>query len=82
MNTPMSWSEILESYEGQWVELIEYDWDWKSPFPTWAVVRNHSMDRTELNLLIKKSEPVADSITLYLGAVGSVVDRSDSATVC
>ncbi len=77
----MSWSQILAKFDGEWVELIEYDWNWESPYPRWAKVRNHSPSRAQLSELLAASGPVTDSITLYLGAVESLVDRSNSAVM-
>ena len=73
-----SWSGIIAKYDGQWVELIDYDWDWDSPFPRWARVRNHSFSRFELSKMVNRSEKVPNSITLFLGAVESAIDWSDA----
>jgi len=76
-----SWTEILQRFEGEWVELVEFDWDWRSPYPRWARVRHHSPSRTGLRKLIQASSHVEDSLTLYLGAVEGVIDHTETAAV-
>ncbi|CAG8730033.1 3345_t:CDS:2, partial [Racocetra fulgida] len=60
-------------------ELVEFDWDWHSPYPKWARVRHHSSSRSELMAMLKASSQIEDSVILYLGAVESVVDHSETA---
>ena len=81
MNKILSWSDIVAKYNGQWVELVDYDWAWNTSYPRWARVRNHSFSRLELVRAISGSEKVTDSITLFLGAVGSTVDWTEAAAV-
>ena len=35
----LSWKEIREKFDQEWVELIDYDWDMTEPDPSAGVVR-------------------------------------------
>lgn len=74
----MSWSRIKDLFEGEWVELIDFDWEWSSPFPKFARVRNHASDRTELMGLIAAEGAASNSVILYIGAASSVINRETS----
>ncbi|MDZ4784639.1 MAG: hypothetical protein SGJ02_01055 [bacterium] len=78
MEKRLSWSEILTRFQGEWVELIEYDWDWGRAYPRWAKVRHHSFSRFQLSQMTATSEKVASSVVLYLGAVESAVDHAET----
>jgi hypothetical protein len=62
-------------YEGEWVELVEVQWDWNKPTPSAGRVRNHASDRAELMKMIQRSIPNPEAVVLYLGAPGSVIER-------
>jgi len=68
-------------YEGEWVELVEAQWDWNKPNPTSARVRNHASDRAELMKKIQASGSHPDAVVLYMGATRSVVARDARAAV-
>lgn len=74
----MSWNRIKEHFEGEWVELVDFDWEWTSSFPRLARVRNHASDRSELMSLIDSQGPAAGSVILYVGRAASVVSRDSS----
>ena len=77
-----TWKELREIYLGQWVELVDFDWDWNTPHPTVAKVRNSSSDRTELVELIARTGSLDDSVILFIGGVASsVVELDSSASV-
>ncbi|MCB0339728.1 MAG: hypothetical protein KDD53_08990, partial [Bdellovibrionales bacterium] len=67
MTERLSWSRIKSLYRGQWVELIDFEWDWESHYPAWACVRHHHYDRNELLRLIEQSPAKKETVLLYLG---------------
>ncbi len=76
----MSWSKIKQLFEGEWVELVELDWDWSSPFPRTARVKNHAPDRSELLELMGAEDQSANSVVLFVGAASAVVNFESSVT--
>lgn len=66
MKKSTSWKEIQASYDGEWVELIEYDWPEGKPFPVSGEVRVHSKNRREFYQQAKVNPP-KDSAILYVG---------------
>ena len=74
----MSWNRIKELFEGEWVELVDFDWEWTSSFPRLARVRNHASDRAELMSLIDVQGSLENSVVLYVGAAASVVSRDST----
>lgn len=75
----MSWNKIKQLFDGEWVELVEFDWEWSSPFPRTARVRQHAPDRAELLELIGDSDAARkNSIILYVGAAAAALNRESS----
>jgi hypothetical protein len=73
MKLRLPWNTVKEYFNDQWVELTDYEWDWNSPVPEWAIVGNHAANRSELisrlNGANEGSESsVQKSIILYVGA--------------
>lgn len=58
MNSKLSWKEIEATYDQQWVQLINYDWETGDPYPSAGVVRIHAPTRKEFNNLVLQSPPV------------------------
>ncbi len=79
MDKSLPWSRIRTMYRHQWVELVDAEWEWGSPYPEAARVRHSSSDRSELIAQISRSGKVPGSLVLYVGAVESVVSREASA---
>lgn len=77
----MSWSKIKQLFEGEWVELVELDWDWSSAFPRTARVRNHAPDRAELMEVIAEVGSAPNSVVLFIGAASAVVNFESTVTV-
>lgn len=77
----LSWSQISEFFQGEWVELVDYKWDWKQPFPTLGRVRHHAVDRNDLLTQIRSAEAIEGSVVLYLGVSRSSFEYSLSAAV-
>ena len=78
MNQILSWHSIRDFFKGQWVELIDCDWEWSKPFPRKAAVRHHAWDRNELLALIEKSGALTESSIMYLGVIEPVIAPSIS----
>ena len=73
INKKLTWEELHNSFRGEWVELIDYEWEWDKKFPIWVIVRHHSTDRDLLNDMIASGDEIDDAIVIYLGAASSSV---------
>ena len=80
MNNRLTWSQIKELFEGQWVELVDFEWDWNRAYPKHARVRNFASDRSVLISKINNSPLQADSVVLYTDATEFMV-RHDASSV-
>jgi hypothetical protein len=79
MNTRYSWSQIKKEFSGKWVELTDFEWDWNSAHPSWARVRNHASDRSELIALIEFTGKKDGAVILYVGQGHNTFVSHDSA---
>lgn len=70
----LSWDEICKKYDGQWVHLIDYDWEEGSPYPTSGVVHLSAKTRKEFNALIMANTRIPGA-RIY---VGDIKERWDS----
>lgn len=77
----LDWIDLKTKFGDQWVEMIDFEWDWDKSFPAWAVIRHHSSDRDNLNRLIEVSGEIEGAVVIHLGATQSVVTYSDSVVV-
>jgi hypothetical protein len=68
MKEKLTWDEISRIHHGEWVELINYEWDETEPDPKSGVVRVHSKDPKEFESLIKDNPP-QDSALLFVGKI-------------
>ena len=68
MNEILSWPEIEERYNGEWVQLVDYDWPEGKPYPNAGHVRIHATTRKEFNRLVKQAAPV-DAARLFVGKI-------------
>jgi len=82
MKNRLSWNHIREHFSGHWVELVECEWNWSSPWPTLARVRHVAADRGELMRQIEASPAVDESIVVYVGGIAALVDRGEHAVTC
>ena len=73
MNKRLSWSRIKDFFQGEWVELVDFEWEWGKSNPRWAVVRYHASDRNQLMRKIQMSGERSDSIVLFIGPTESVI---------
>jgi hypothetical protein len=62
----LSWEEIQQRYNGEWVELIDYDWLDERPYPSAGAVRVHARKRSEFDKLAAVDPPL-DSAFVYVG---------------
>jgi hypothetical protein len=65
----LSWNTIRDSFSGEWIELVNYQWEWGEATPRWGRVRFHSADRAGLMRQIEAAGEVSDSVVLYVGAI-------------
>ena len=75
------WSQLKDFFEGEWVELVDYKWDWNQPCPAWARIRNHASDRMELLNQIREDGAVEGAVVLFIGNNHSTYEHSLSAAV-
>jgi hypothetical protein len=66
MAEKLTWEQIKELYNEEWVELVEYDWPDESPDPTAGVVRVHAKTREEFDRLTDINPPW-DAAIVYVG---------------
>lgn len=71
----LSWKEIKNRFGGAWVELIDVEWDWNTPYPSFARVRNHSWNRSNLLNQVEKLGMRADGVILHLATAHSLVEH-------
>lgn len=66
MSEKLSWEQIKERYNEEWVELIDYDWPDEDIDPKAGVVRVHAKTRKEFDRLAD-IDPPWDSAYVYVG---------------
>ena len=66
MSEKLSWEEIKELYDQEWVELVDYDWPEEDESPRTGIVRIHSPNRDEFYRLAATDSPV-DSAIVFVG---------------
>jgi hypothetical protein len=76
MKKRLSWKEISETYSGQWVELVDCDWEWNEPHPSFAKVvtasSNRSIIMSEMRQRSKKlGTRKLQSVIIHVGATKS-----------
>ena len=73
MNKQLSWYQISQSYSGHWVELVDFEWDWDSAYPTKAKIRHASSDRASLMSKIKSDVEQENSVVIFVENTHSLV---------
>lgn len=66
MEQKLSWEQIAQQYKGQWVELVDYEWQDGEPYPTAGAVRVHDADRKQFYRQANQNRPL-DSAILFVG---------------
>lgn len=74
MRQRLSWNQVKKLYEGQWVELVDFEWDWNNAYPRWACVGLSADSREELLSLSTNDE----SLILFIGAAECMVRQDES----
>jgi len=68
MSEKLTWDEIKQRYDGEWVLLLDYDWPEDRPWPKAGVVSAHDSNRKEFWRKAKAIEPrPTDSAGLFVG---------------
>lgn len=47
-STKIPWTIAKEIFQGEWIEIVDSEWEWNAPHPRWVRVRRHARDRNEL----------------------------------
>jgi hypothetical protein len=68
MAQKLTWEEIKQQYDGEWVELVDCDWDDSEQDPRSGIVRVHSKDKKEFRKLILQDRPKSSAL-LYVGDI-------------
>jgi len=66
MNEKLTWEQIKEKYNQQWVQLVDYDWNDTEPYPAAGIVTVHAPTRKEFNNLTKQ-QPARDAARVFVG---------------
>ncbi|MCC6220261.1 MAG: hypothetical protein IT291_03360 [Deltaproteobacteria bacterium] len=64
----LTWDEIRKEYDGQWVHLIDYDWEEGTPYPSAGVVHLHADTRKAFDQLMISNDPIPGA-RLYVGDI-------------
>ncbi len=76
-----TWADLNKKFQGEWVELIEFEWSESSAHPRWARVRHHANSQRELQEMIRRSTAFEGAVTLFISGTRTVVDHSESAVL-
>jgi hypothetical protein len=66
MAEKLTWEEIKNQYNQEWVELVDYDWPEEGPDPKSGTVRVHAKTREEFDRLAAIDAP-QDSAYVFVG---------------
>lgn len=66
MDKKLTWEEIKTKYDGEWVELVDFEWDETEPDPQTGRVRVHSKDKKEFHKMIL-DRPDCETAIVYVG---------------
>lgn len=62
----LTWQQIEEKYDQQWIQLIEFDWPEGEVRPRSGCVRIHAQTRREFNRLVLEADGV-NAARIYVG---------------
>ncbi len=62
----LSWEQICKEYNGEWVHLVDYEWEDSSPYPRSGVVNIHATTRKEFDQLMLQAMPISGA-RVYVG---------------
>ncbi len=63
----MTWDEIVNNFNQEWVLLDDYDWPEEDEHPKAGVVKIHAKERREFDRLIASREAGFDSALIFVG---------------
>jgi hypothetical protein len=63
----LTWDEIKQRYDREWVQLVDFDWADDEQYPAAGVVRVHAPTRKEFNDLTKQQPPAGGTARIYVG---------------
>ena len=66
-NKKLTWEEISKKYDQEWVELIDYDWPEKEPYPRAGIIRTHGVDKKQFHQECRRDPAPEISAFLYVG---------------
>jgi glutamine synthetase len=66
MAEKLSWEEIKQQYDQEWVELVDYDWPDTETYPRSGIVRVHANTRAKFDDLAD-IDPPFDSAYIFVG---------------
>ena len=74
MEKKLSWEEIKERYNQEWVELVDYDWPDGTPYPQAGIVRAHASERKRFYQNCKEHDMLegtspSDAAILFVGRI-------------
>jgi hypothetical protein len=74
MEKKLSWEEIKERYNQEWVELVDYDWPDGTPHPQAGIVRVHASERKRFYQICKEHDVLegdspSDAAILFVGRI-------------
>ena len=66
MERKLTWHEIREQFDQEWVQLIDFDWPEGEPFPASGIVQFHAPDRKQFDMLSRQN-PIDDAACVFVG---------------
>lgn len=68
MSVKLTWDEIKQRYDGEWVVLVEQEWDTHIPVPDAGVVKYHCKTKQERNHFLQlHRDELTDVALVFVG---------------
>ena len=67
MAEKLSWEEIQQRYNGEWVELVDYEWLEGEPYPKAARIHAHAQSRKDFNKCCVENRFPGEAARLFVG---------------
>ena len=67
MNEKLTWEEIKNRYDQEWILLDDFDWPEEEIDPHAGVVRFHAKDRTEFDKFLGSLKSGFNSAIIFVG---------------
>ena len=71
MSERLTWEQIKQRYDQEWVELVDFDWPEEEPNPRSGVVRAHNKSHDALFDHLAELERVDLDAVVFVGKVKS-----------